>query len=79
MPIQYPLLLPYEEDGWYINISYSMSSGSSKSKVSMREAIVTDCNKDMRNERHSYYLENSSINLLLMMHLHVLNITELHI
>lgn len=37
MPLQYPLLFPYGEDGWHTHISYSMSSSSSKSKVSMRE------------------------------------------
>ena len=40
MALQYPLLFPYGEDGWRINIPHNMESSSARSKqtyVSIRE------------------------------------------
>lgn len=63
MPLQYPLIFPYSEDGWHVNISYSQSSSSTDLKCQRENTTVIDYSIDKKKVRQFYYLANSSFNL----------------
>ena len=50
MPLRYPLLYPYGEDGWdkYLGNKLNLGDGRKRTKMSMRDFFSIGCNKEKR-------------------------------